>query len=292
MMLLDAFTTGQPNRSATHPLSVIPSSIAACAHRAAASNCRCSRSRQSLAFLREGPAAMITVLQQIGQGGIRGGHGWDTGGIRVGCAAMRGDARGCGGGIGTQRSLDQERNHTLRLCIAWTCCRASSVRVFCSNTWFARVHRSPCHIVRSATIYSQHSGWRSLIMKSSYSLAVVCAGILLGVTAAPCSLAAQAEGQAGIQTFAMRPAAVTATSGVATSAVGPIVEQAALHNASTESRVVADQDVGPHVNRGLALTVAGIAAVGVGYAVKGQAGTMIALGGGALALYGLYHWIK
>lgn len=129
-------------------------------------------------------------------------------------------------------------------------------------------------------------------MKSSYSLAVVCAGILLGVTAAPCSLAAQAEGQAGIQTFAMRPAAVTATSGVATSAVGPIVEQAALHNASTESRVVADQDVGPHVNRGLALTVAGIAAVGVGYAVKGQAGTMIALGGGALALYGLYHWIK
>ena len=70
------------------------------------------------------------------------------------------------------------------------------------------------------------------------------------------------------------------------------VEQAALHNASTESRVVADQDVGPHVNRGLALTVAGIAAVGVGYAVKGQAGTMIALGGGALALYGLYNWIK
>src|SRR5665213_1333585 len=80
--------------------------------------------------------------------------------------------------------------------------------------------------------------------------------------------------------------------GIAASAVGPIVEQVSFHNASTESRAIADQDVGPHVNRGLALAVAGIAAVGVGYAVKGQAGTMIALGGGALALYGVYHWIK
>jgi|GEM_PF-2444601 len=129
-------------------------------------------------------------------------------------------------------------------------------------------------------------------MKSSYSLAVVCAGILLGAAAAPFSLAAQAEEQAAIQTFAMRPASVTATEGIAASAVGPIVEQVSFHNASTESRAIADQDVGPHVNRGLALAVAGIAAVGVGYAVKGQAGTMIALGGGALALYGVYHWIK
>lgn len=130
-------------------------------------------------------------------------------------------------------------------------------------------------------------------MRSSCSLAVVYAGILFGVIAAPCSLTAQAEGQAGLQTFATRPASVTATDGVAASAVGPIVEQAALHKASTESRVIADQNVvGPHVNRGLALTVAGIAAVGVGYAVKGQAGTVISLGGGALALYGLYHWIK
>ena len=130
-------------------------------------------------------------------------------------------------------------------------------------------------------------------MKYSYSLAAVYAGILFGVIAAPCSLAAQAQGPAELQTFAMRTASVTAPAGVAASAVGPVVEQVAFHRASTESRVVADQDVvGPHVNRGLALTVAGIAAVGVGYAVKGQAGTVIALGGGALALYGLYHWIK
>lgn len=129
-------------------------------------------------------------------------------------------------------------------------------------------------------------------MKSSYSLAVVCAGILLGVTAAPCALAAQAEGRVGIQAFATQPASVTPTEGVAASVPGPIVEQVALHKAPTESRAVADQDVGPHANRGLALTVAGIAAVGVGYAVKGQGGTMIALGGGALALYGLYNWIK
>jgi hypothetical protein len=130
-------------------------------------------------------------------------------------------------------------------------------------------------------------------MKSSYSLAIVCVGILSGVMAAPRSLAAQAQGQAELQTFAMRPVSVTATHGVAASAVGPVVEQAAFRRASTESRVIADQNVvGPHVNRGLALTVAGIAAVGVGYAVKGRAGTVISLGGGALAVYGLYHWIK
>jgi hypothetical protein len=207
-----------------------------------------------------------TVLEQIDQGGIRGDAGGDAASVLV---------RNVRWTRNVAIGRDSASNGTD---LGVRCSR------FCSDAWFARVRRSPFHIVRSATIYSQHSGWRSLIMKSSYSLAVVCAGILLGVTAAPCSLAAQ--------TFAMRPAAVTATSGVAASAVGPIVEQAALHNASTESRVVADQDVGPHVNRGLALTVAGIAAVGVGYAVKGQAGTMIALGGGALALYGLYNWIK
>lgn len=129
-------------------------------------------------------------------------------------------------------------------------------------------------------------------MKSSYSLAVVCAGILLGVGAAPCSLAAQAQGQSGLQAFAMRPTSVTATDGVAASAVGPIVGQVAFHKASTQSTVIADQDVGPHVNRGLAMTVAGIAVVGVGYAVKGEAGTLISLGGAALAVYGLYNWIQ
>jgi len=94
-------------------------------------------------------------------------------------------------------------------------------------------------------------------------------------------------GQAAIQI-----ASVTVPDASPAASVGPTVQTAAFHNAAPESRVVADQDVGPHVNRGLALTVAGIAAVGVGYAVKGEAGTVIALGGGALALYGIYHWIK
>lgn len=129
-------------------------------------------------------------------------------------------------------------------------------------------------------------------MKKSYSLALGCAGILFGVTATPSSLAAQAQGQAGIQAVAMQPASFIAPDVAATSAAGPIVEPVAFHNTLAESRVVGDQDVGPHVNRGLALTVAGIAAVAVGYAVRGEAGTVIALGGGALALYGVYHWIK
>ena len=85
---------------------------------------------------------------------------------------------------------------------------------------------------------------------------------------------------------------VTAPDAVPAASVGPTAETAAFHAAAPESRVVADQDVGPHLNRGFKLMVAGIAAVGVGYAVKGHAGTVIALGGGALALYGLYHWIE
>lgn len=90
----------------------------------------------------------------------------------------------------------------------------------------------------------------------------------------------------------MQPTTVTVPDAVPATVVGPTAETVAFHTASSESRVVADQDVGPHINRGLALTIAGLAAVGVGYAVKGEAGTVIALGGGALALYGLYHWIK
>lgn len=148
-------------------------------------------------------------------------------------------------------------------------------------------------------------------MKNSYSLAVVCAGILFGVSAMPGSLAAQADGQAdgpaGVQAVAMQPVSVTASlaesvapsaaapDGIPASPVGPVVDAIAFHNAATESkatRVVADQEVGPHVNRGLALTIAGIAAMGVAYAVKGEAGTVIALGGAALALYGVYHWIQ
>lgn len=147
-------------------------------------------------------------------------------------------------------------------------------------------------IVRSTTIYSQISGWGRPILKNLYSLTVVCAGIVFGVAAAPGLLAAQAEGPAGIQMVAMQPASVTVPDALPATAVGPTAETAAFHTAASESRVVADQDVGPHVNRGLALTVAGLAAVGVGYAVKGQAGTVLALGGGALALYGLYNWIK
>ena len=130
-------------------------------------------------------------------------------------------------------------------------------------------------------------------MKNLYSLAVVCAGIVFGVATAPCSLAAQAESQAGIQTVAMQPASVAIPdAATATTAVGPSVERLAFHRSPSESRVMVDQDVGPHMNRGLALTAAGIVLVGVGAIVKGGAGTAIAFGGGALALYGIYNWIK
>ena len=134
-------------------------------------------------------------------------------------------------------------------------------------------------------------------MKKSYASVIVSAGLLFCVTAAPSSLAAQADGQAGIQVegiqaVAMQPASPVTRSGVAPSAVGPVVEPLAFHRTLGESRVVVDQSIAPPVNRGLAMTIAGIAAVGIGYVVKGIAGTALALGGGALALYGIYHWIK
>ena len=124
-------------------------------------------------------------------------------------------------------------------------------------------------------------------MKNLYALTVACAGLAFGVAAAPCSLAAQAESPAAIQLVATQSAPVTVPT-----ATGPTVEQLAFHQSSPESRVVTDQEVGPHVNRGLAMTVAGIVLVGVGAAVKGGAGTALALGGGALSLYGIHNWIK
>jgi hypothetical protein len=132
-------------------------------------------------------------------------------------------------------------------------------------------------------------------LKNLYALTVAGAGIAFGVAAAPCSLAAQAGSPAGIQLVAMQSAPVTvpnATGATGATAVGPTTERLAFHQTSPASRVMTDQDVGPHVNRGLAMTVAGIVLVGVGTAVKGGAGTAIAFGGGALSLYGIYNWIK
>ena len=129
-------------------------------------------------------------------------------------------------------------------------------------------------------------------MKNLYALTVACAGIAFGVAAAPCSLAAQAGSPGGIQLAAMQSAPVTVPNATGASAVGPTTERLAFHQTSPASRVMTDQDVGPHVNRGLAMTVAGIVLVGVGAAVKGGAGTAIAFGGGALSLYGIYNWIK
>jgi hypothetical protein len=134
-------------------------------------------------------------------------------------------------------------------------------------------------------------------MKKSYSFALACAAILCGVSSAPRSVAAQSQDHAGVEFIAVHQAPHVAQEGVAQDAVastarGPIAESAAFHVVSTQSRTVADQEVGPHMNRGLAMTVAGLAAVAVGYAVKGQAGTLLALGGGALTLYGVYHWIE
>lgn len=129
-------------------------------------------------------------------------------------------------------------------------------------------------------------------MKNLYSLSIVCAGIVFGLAAAPCPVVAQAEGQAGIQMVATQPASVTVPDGVAASAVGPIVETVAFHAPTTESRVMMDQDSGPHLGTGLAMTAVGLVGVVVGAAVGGGSGTAIAVAGGALALYGIYHWLQ
>ena len=129
-------------------------------------------------------------------------------------------------------------------------------------------------------------------MKNLYALTVACAGIAFGLTAAPGSLAAQAESPAGIQLVATQSSPVTVLTATSATPVGPVAEQLAFHQSSSESRVMMDQDVGQNSNRGLAYTLAGVALVGVGAVVKGGAGTAIAFGGGALALYGIYHWIR
>ena len=129
-------------------------------------------------------------------------------------------------------------------------------------------------------------------MKKFYSLAAVCAGVVFGVTAAPSSLVAQAEGQSAIQMVATQPTSVSVPAEATASPVGPIAETAAFHSPAPATRVMMDQDTGPSLGSGLAMTAVGVVMVGVGAAVGGGSGTAIAIGGAALALYGIYHWLK
>ena len=112
------------------------------------------------------------------------------------------------------------------------------------------------------------------------------------MAATPGFVAAQAEGQAGIQMVATQPASVSIPDQAAASPVGPVVETVAFHNQAPKSRVMMDQDSGPSLGSGLAMTVVGLVVVGVGAAVGGGSGAAIAVGGGALALYGIYHWLQ
>jgi hypothetical protein len=125
-------------------------------------------------------------------------------------------------------------------------------------------------------------------------LSAICAGIVFGTATVPDILSAQAGGPSEIQTIATPPSSTAGAELATSNSIGPTVETAGFHTPSTASRVITEQEQepAPHVGRGLAMTVAGVVLVGVGAAVKGGAGTAIAFGGGALALYGLYHWIE
>jgi len=83
----------------------------------------------------------------------------------------------------------------------------------------------------------------------------------------------------------------------ATTASGPTLQAAAVGFHVNEAKVngsskVAASPVRPHAGQDVALMVVGVGAMIVGALVGETAGTIIIIGGAAMALFGLYHYLE
>jgi len=98
----------------------------------------------------------------------------------------------------------------------------------------------------------------------------------------------------GICALALIPGAARAQS-VEKSAKGPTLQAAAIGfhdarvNASAKSM---SMQARPHAGQDVALMVVGAGAMIVGAIVGDTPGTIILIGGAAMALYGLYHYLE
>ncbi len=97
--------------------------------------------------------------------------------------------------------------------------------------------------------------------------------------------------------LALIPVASNAQQAAQTSLKGPTIQSAAVGFRVAEAKVNASTKVTaaptrPHAGQDIALMVVGVGAMIVGALVGNTAGTIIIIGGAAMALFGLYHYLE
>jgi cytochrome c biogenesis protein CcdA len=97
--------------------------------------------------------------------------------------------------------------------------------------------------------------------------------------------------------LALIPAASNAQQAAQVSPKGPTIQSAAVGFRVAEAKVNASTKVTasptrPHAGQDVALMVVGVGAMIVGALVGDTAGTIIIIGGAAMALFGLYHYLE
>jgi len=97
--------------------------------------------------------------------------------------------------------------------------------------------------------------------------------------------------------LAVIPAALNAQQSANVAAKGPTIQSAAVGFQVKEPKVDASTKVSaapshPRAGQDVALMVVGVGAMIVGALVSGTAGTIIIIGGAAMALFGLYHYLE
>lgn len=97
--------------------------------------------------------------------------------------------------------------------------------------------------------------------------------------------------------LAILPAASHAQHVAQNSVKGPTVQSASIGFRVSETKVDASTKVNavsvrPHQGQDVALMVVGVGTMIVGAIVQHEAGTIIVIGGAAMALYGLYHYLE
>src|SRR4051812_10684937 len=97
--------------------------------------------------------------------------------------------------------------------------------------------------------------------------------------------------------LALLPAAGSAQQITPTPPAGPTLQSAAVGFRASDAKVNAStkltaSPVRPHAGQDVALMVVGVGAMIVGALVEHTAGTIIIIGGAAMALFGLYHYLE
>jgi cytochrome c biogenesis protein CcdA len=97
--------------------------------------------------------------------------------------------------------------------------------------------------------------------------------------------------------LALIPAASNAQQSTQLSPKGPTIQSAAVGFRVSEAKVDASTKVtaaplGRHAGQDVAFMVVGVGAMIVGAIVGDTAGTIIIIGGAAMALFGLYHYLE